>query len=211
MAGYLFIRDFNKYAFETRRQSSYHVLFSSGIAGFCLLAISIVITSLLNRELPSKNWGDLFGFNWLLPSVLCIPLASTCYLLNKIPQYRQREAAYLEAIKRNDILELLITEAIVDRIPVAISLKSGKVYIGYITEEGDKYVGERKEISILPVLSGYRKTDTKELIITTNYAKTIKKLEFDPLVSYEVVIPVAEIETARYHESNLFQAFQEDT
>ncbi|WKN45889.1 hypothetical protein [Tunicatimonas pelagia] len=137
-------------------------------------------------------------------------MAFLLLLLNQVPYFHKNNAAYRAARKRNDSLELLLINAIFDDIPVTLSLKSGKVYIGYVTAEGDTNTSERKQVRILPVLSGYRKTDTKELIITTNYAATIQKLQFKPPVPYDVVIPIAEIETARFHDEHLFQKFQRE-
>ena len=60
------------------------------------------------------------------------------------------------------------------------------------------------------MLSGYRAADTKELTITTNYAVTLQKLDFQPPVPYDIVIPVGEIESARFHDEILFQEFQQE-
>lgn len=138
-------------------------------------------------------------------------MALLLLLLNLVPHYRKKNAAYRAAKKRNDALELLLIKAILEELPVALSLKSGKVYIGYITAEGDTNTDERKQVRILPVLSGYRTADTKELVITTNYAETIQRLQFKPPVPYDIVIPVAEVETARFHDEHLFDRFQEDS
>lgn len=208
LAGYIFILNFNPFSYWARRQSSYHILFASAIAGFGILCINVALTALLTWQIPREHWAQLFGIDWLIPSLACIPLSLLLLLLNYIPYFGSRKSAERAAKKRNDSLELLFIKGLLDQIPVALSLKSGKVYIGYITAEGDTNTNERKQVRILPMLSGYRHADTKELNVTTNYAATIQKLDYELPVPYDIVIPIIEIETARFHDEALFSGFQ---
>lgn len=208
LAGYIFILNFNPFSYWARRQSSYHILFASAIAGFSILCISVALTALLFWQIPREHWAQLFGIDWLIPSLACIPLSLLLLLLNYIPYFGSRKSAERAAKKRNDSLELLFIKGLLDEIPVALSLKSGKVYIGYITAEGDTNTNERKQVRLLPMLSGYRHADTKELTITTNYAATIQELDYKLPVPYDIIIPIAEIETARFHDKTLFHGFQ---
>ena len=202
--------NFNPLSYWARRQSSYHILFASAIAGFVIFCGCVALTALLLQQVPDKHWATLFGIDWLIPSLACIPSSLLLLSLNLIPYCSSGKTAYRAAKKRNDSLELLFIKSLLDNVPVALSLKSGKVYIGYITAEGDTNINDRKQVRILPMLSGYRAADTKELTITTNYAVTLQKLDFQPPVPYDIVIPVGEVESARFHDEILFREFQQE-
>ncbi len=202
--------NFNPLSYWARRQSSYHILFASAIAGFVIFCGCVVLTALVLQQIPDKHWATLFGIDWLIPSLACIPLSLFLLFLNLIPHYGSGKTAYRAAKKRNDSLELLFIKSLLDNVPVALSLKSGKVYVGYITAEGDTNTNDRKQVRILTMLSGYRTADTKELTITTNYAVTLQKLDFQPPVPYDIVIPVGEIESARFHNEILFRELQQE-
>lgn len=207
LGGYMFVLNFNPLSYWARNQSSYHVLFASAVAGAFSLGFATGLAWLYLGQTPKKDWGYLFEIPWLLPSTIAFVLGFSSFLLNLFPVFSKRKAALRAAQKKNDNLALLLTRALVKRIPVAISLKSGKVYIGYITREPETFTHEMKYTQILPVLSGYRETNTKELKITTNYAATLKKLDFKPQNPYDIIIPIEEIETVRFHDNYLFQGF----
>ena len=124
VAGYIFVLNFNPLSYWTRRQSSYHILFASAIAGFVILCGCVALTALFLQQIPDKRWATLFGVDWLIPSLACIPFSFFLLLLNLIPYYRSGKTAYRAARKRNDSLELLFIKSLLDNIPVALSLKS---------------------------------------------------------------------------------------
>lgn len=57
--------------------------------------------------------------------------------------------------------------------PLLISLSNRKVYVGIVTWLGEpnEFEGMDQEISILPVLSGYRDKKDQTVVFTTNYSK----------------------------------------
>ena len=82
---------------------------------------------------------------------------------------------------RLSILEPLFSELPINKIffdsmvrkkHILISLKCGKVYVGMINKisEPNESDGPNQEISIVPVMSGYREKDTKRVTFTNDYS-----------------------------------------
>ncbi|TMP43737.1 MULTISPECIES: hypothetical protein [unclassified Pseudoalteromonas] len=57
-------------------------------------------------------------------------------------------------------------------LPVALTLSNNKVYIGYISEIGI----DSNDIHLLPILSGYRCDDTKDLVYLIDYSPVIRHI-----------------------------------
>lgn len=72
------------------------------------------------------------------------------------------------------------------------------------------------DIALIPVASGYRKEDTHELEITTNYAPVLweflEKHGASGLVyeDFRVVIPMSEIVSARIFDPDVYELFQQE-
>ena len=131
--------------------------------------------------------------------------------------FSQRDAEKTVAEKHGDLIELLIVESIERGKLIEVSLRGGKVYIGFaLANRIARWTGSH--MSMLPVSSGYRDKDTLELAITTNYApviakhiEAIGKSTEQPAVElrdFRVVIPRAEIVSARLFDPDLHQQFQ---
>lgn len=115
--------------------------------------------------------------------------------------------AIINAIEKNqDELELLIKRSWYSTYPkkitskgvisLAITLKSGKVYIGYANAL--PVPSKTNYVSLLPLFSGYRDGKTHELVFTTQYvdiyAEIIKhKNESLGFPEFLVLLPVSEI------------------
>ena len=119
-------------------------------------------------------------------------------------------------MESGDFIELLINEAIENWMHVELSLKNGKSYIGFPYESGITSLGE-SDVSLIPIVSGYRSDDTKELTITTNYAPAISSLvDKDGSAEgtkqvfeyFRIVIPLSEIVSARQFDLDLYDLFQ---
>ena len=91
---------------------------------------------------------------------------------------------------------------------VEVSLKNGKSYIG-IPIYWNNTVG--KHIVLIPYWSGYRRDETRELVVTTHYFPTVVEHhdEDGPLLGkdFRLVIPSSEIVSARPFVPNLYKRF----
>jgi len=95
-----------------------------------------------------------------------------------------------------------IHRAMMDLAPVSLTLKSRKVYVGFV--QGVPSLDPAKAyIRLLPVLSGYRDSDKLIYCFTTDYAAAIDEVE-DPR-SLIKVIPLSEIQSAGLFDVGLYE------
>ncbi|MCY4507337.1 MAG: hypothetical protein OXG35_10295 [Acidobacteria bacterium] len=194
--------------FGAHRQSGYHLVFRSGAAGGVLVVLAHTVVLCLDRVVPAvaELWGTLVPFDYsgtfLLSALLGIALPPICNRL-----YDAEKAASRAAEEAGDLVELLMAESIRLQKLIEVSLKSGKVYIGYALDVEPPVRGEC-DVAIIPLWSGYRNKDTCELTITTNYAPLIQRRLNAPstLGDYRVVIPKSELASARFFDMSLYKA-----
>ncbi len=214
LGGYWFLTHLNFTRYRAVRDSGYHILFRSALAGSILFAISEVFLFVLRRCFPrlQEEWESLFPVDYSDTAVLSVVLGIALPLVgNRI--YSARRAAQKVAREVGDLIELLIAESIEDQKTVEISLKSGKSYIGLALESGIGQYGET-DISLIPVASGYRDRNTRELTITTNYAPVIQKAREQSsdiaFKDFQIVIPISEITSARVFLPEVYNLFKEN-
>jgi hypothetical protein len=92
-----------------------------------------------------------------------LPLA---WLLNLI----FRKQYWLRRAIRKDALEAFLLDAADREVSICVTMDDGKVYVGYLVESFDPTVG-RKCILLLPLMSGYRDQETRNVNFTTFYTE----------------------------------------
>ena len=213
LSGYLFLIRFNFTKYRMLKESGYHVLFGSACVGVILFTLSSsTLTSTINEHIeileflgnlvPTDNAATL-SFTFLLGILLPFPLNLF---------YSAEKATKDVATHGGDIIELLINESLGRSLPIHLSLRSGKCYIGYAIKS--HFTGHRdSDVALLPVASGYRDKDTHELVITTSYSSIIREFSIEraerEINDFRIIIPRAEIVSVRYFDSRVFDRFQE--
>ena len=97
---------------------------------------------------------------------------------------------------------------------VAISLRSGKVYIGWF-EDVSFEKGELTDFTITPTLSGYRSKEKHQLMIDVNYLEHFERDERyqnDPqkvFKDYKVTIMKDQVDHLNPFDSNIYKNFNE--
>ena len=84
-------------------------------------------------------------------------------------------------------------------------MRNGKSYIGFPLKN-EAFIHSDADVRVIPVLSGYRKKETRELEITTNYSAVIRSLGAGA-ESLTVVLPSREIVSARLFDPELYEIF----
>ena len=219
LGGYIFVSKCNRFRFDSRRFSGQRLLFHSAVAGVGLLVAALLLTRLLNLFLP------VAGETWRTYTQLSVPYAGTSALafllgcvawwpLNKLFFKKRKEER--RAIEMNgDYLEMLLDGALRNTVPVSLTLLDGKVYVGLITSNFDPAF-DRKHIRLLPTLSGYRNSETKEVTFTHNYSSILQSVKNNPEQfqnvdedQFEIVIPVAEVRSAKYFNPEVYKLFKQ--
>ncbi len=100
--------------------------------------------------------------DWLIPSVVDRLFFLTTSFFQKL------DCKFIRYVVRNNDFERLILESYVDQLPILFSLKSNKVYVGYVVKPPNP-LSQRRNIRILPLLSGYRDDKNQQVSFTTYY------------------------------------------
>lgn len=126
------------------------------------------LDSWLEQNAPFKN------FDAIVISVL-FAVGLPC-LMNRLvkPDEVRKRISERNLKDHGQLINWLLQEALESSTLVELSLKSGKIYIGYVTEIEMETVSDA-DVGLIPVLSGYRTTDTQKLVITSNYSEVILK------------------------------------
>ena len=212
VGGYWFLTHFNFTRFQAVRQSGYHVLFHSAVVGIVLYLAAEGVVIIWRACWPTaiidfldKHSPDPFTTEVILSLGLAFVLP---YLFNAV--YRSRRGVKRAASNAGEHVELLIIESIEEKIPIEITLRNRKVYIGLA---GDTGVGGSSDadVAVVPMFSGYRDENTQDLVITLDYFPVIDMyLGEKPSLTEEdfrVVLPMSEIVSARLFYEDMYDQF----
>ena len=214
VTGYWFLTHLHFTRYGALRDSGYHVFFRAVIAGVILAFIAYTSIFLLNPHIPevSTIWESFMPIPYSGMLTLTILLGWALPIVGNL-FYSKEKAARRAARQSGDLIELLIVESIEEQRLIELSLKNGKSYIGFALESGITSQDE-SDISLIPMVSGYRNRNTQELEITTNYAPVVQKSLKETLdLAYEdfrVVIPMPEIVSARLFHPETYERFKGD-
>ena len=201
IGGYLFLSLCHRFRFVLRRKSGYHLLFQCAVAGAILLVATVSILEALPdawhtrlKSLVSDYVQDDSTAPALLLTLIAGPL--TAWVVNL---FYDTVRASMHAVEvTNDAMEQLLVDALLykDEHLVEITLTGGKVYVGWVL--GAAGIVNRRYIELLPLLSGYRSSDTRSISYTYNYAGVLQRLTpGDDAGQIRVVVSLGDVEIAR--------------
>ncbi|MCU7853906.1 MAG: hypothetical protein KZQ80_17030 [Candidatus Thiodiazotropha sp. (ex Monitilora ramsayi)] len=118
------------------------------------------------------------------------------------------------AIQNNDFEKLLI-DAFFKDMPILFSLDNGKVYVGWVVAAPNP-IHTRRAVRILPLLSGYRDSETHQVKFLTDYFEIFELIssgkteELNHLSAddFEVVLPVDCIISSHLFDLMVYEFFQ---
>jgi hypothetical protein len=236
LGGYFFITHWLPTRFATKRYAGERLLFHAAAAGLAWLAIGFAGVVLINAIDPSirEEWRKLVPFPYAGTSLIAFlggslgwwPLNWILRLFGRDRNYYSRAA--MEAW--GDYLEIVLEESIQRTLPVAVTLKNGKFYIGFVLQNFDPAY-ERKYVRLLPTDSGYRDPTTHKVNFTTKYspvleavarkldeaetraraAKPLPTAELDQLLEpedFQIVLPVSEIQSTVLWDWDSYELFR---
>ena len=206
LGGYLFLTRAYFTRYDTIRNSGYHLFFRSAAAGLGLGVAAHLLLFFLEECFPliRESWKPYLPSEYDDTAILSLALGLVLPFLFNLYHDRKKEAERT-AKKRGSFIELLIADSYTRRKPVELSLRSGKSYVGFaigFTVEGGVIRRDESDIALIPIASGYRHNDTKELEITTNYAPVIQKWSKEKKSDssandFRIVFPISEVVSAR--------------
>lgn len=214
LGGYIFITYWNRTRFHVKRYSGERLIFHAALAGVFFLGITYGVVRVVTTKWPATYiaWHSLLPITHSGTSLGALLLGISAWIpLNWV---FKRPAEINRTIEVwNDYLEMLLTQALEKTRHVAVTLKTRKVYIGFVLRSFDPTY-DRKYIVLLPTISGYRDEKTQNLILTTDYTAVYQQLMAEDetrlirgIDDFETVVPVAEIISANLFDWEVYQRF----
>ena len=213
LGGYAFVARFLLTRDRMVRWNGYEMLFACGIAGVLLLSLTLPIATIACSALDvcPKDIGV-----WTIAGVLGIPaglaLASG---LNRWPGMDLRRLRRLRALaeSNSDLIEVLLDDAMQGDWYVELALETGKSYVGLPVRTAYATSSEAADVELIPLFSGDRTGETRELRLTRYCGDDIRRLVDDPTGlrerlsprDFRVVIPLREVVTARLFDPDVYQ------
>lgn len=211
IAGYWFLTKAKSTRYGIFRQSGYHLFFNAAFWGIVLFFFGWLLSSVWRASYPKiddflEKYSPFENFDAVFLSFLL-----AAFLIWFVNYFAKPESVRKRISERNlkshgQLIDWLLQSAMESSSLVELSLKDGESYIGYVTQTEMDTVSDA-DVSLIPVMSGYRDNDTRKLVTTTTYSEVILKCgdegsEFDHLSieDLSVLIPRKEIALARYFD-----------
>lgn len=194
--------------------------YSTVVARVALTILSLfagLFFALIYGPWLAKHWSSFSTIQYSGTALLAMALGAFAWMPANV--FISKRWAWRRTHLRGETsgLENLLFQAFLELALFQITLKDGKVYVGFLLDmpaPQARLVGSC--IEFVPVKSGYRKHTTKAVVTTTNYANVLAKIGkesgketggttalMDPgVASMTKVVPIAEIVVAgRFNEN----------
>jgi len=210
LAGYCALHISHFFRFRAQKQDGNRLLFESALAGIPLL----ILGRLTTYWLAFQPWGKLAAKD--LAAMIDAPYIGTCMasILYGIAlplifnAFTSKERAKWWAIKATDNGFLRLAQTALRReMPISLTLKTRKVYIGYVVQTPNLKLAEQY-IHLLPLVSGYREPTTLALKLTADYAKVYATGSVN-VDDFSITIPLDSIDSANLFDPSAYELFLE--
>ena len=163
--GYYFLTRWHCRRFVILRSDGYHVFLESSCCGLVLFLAAYAL-----------SWFLKFKFDYQVPLDHVLVLSAFLGLVaHPFNLACDENNAWKKAARdHGDAVELMLFDAAEKKSLVELSIKSRKSYIGYITSSTPPASRrDAPDVSIIPILSGYRRQGNCDLVIQINYAELL--------------------------------------
>ena len=214
LGGYLFLQIWHWSRIRFLREPGYHIVFRSAAVGLGLYLLASGAVAIIRRFdnavigaaltwVPMDPRSGAAGAASLLSVVLgfVMPLVLNLF-------HSQDEASRRAAKKAGRLREIVLDEAMRSWGFVEVTLRSSKSYVGLVHKIEMALPGD-SDLALIPLLSGYRHQETRELRITTNYFPLFyESSEVRPSEAMRVTIPLSELVSVRPFDLEIYEKFQ---
>lgn len=231
LAGYIFSITWAGSRYQVARESDYRIYFRAIFYAIFLVGCSFLLHIIFGIYVGGPREWIVSSVRFLFHrcfSITCCTEQSMQYslvmgslLVSFIFGHSLNLLRFIKhhAVKwaiRNDDFEIMVKMSLTRTMPIAVTLTTGKVYIGFAVRTDDP-VEERKDLRLLPLLSGYR-DERQGLCIEVNY-RTAYDVILDPdsssldhlaIGDFEVVIMCREIVSSNFFDVAAYVKFNED-
>ena len=218
LVGFLFLAVTYETRFALMRLSGYQVIFISALTGLVFLVLSRISVLLLDGTCApvTAAWKAFAPFDHSGALGLGIGLALAGALLsNRVTD--RASAAKREARRNGNRIAWLLFDSLARNRMVEVTLKSNKSYVGYVRDSGVTTHRTDPNITLIPMISGYRDPETRELRLTTSYGERIaeflskgnRQKSLWKFEDFQVALPFSEIVSARLFDPEVYSLFQQ--
>lgn len=180
---------------------------------FCGREITVSVTPIL-KSLLTEVWqeetkADLIAFIWIMILSIVTILVSyiwtfLAWIWVRIKQcpFEKYEIFLIYKVLSENPMEKLFFESWLDSKPIMLSLDSRKIYVGIVTSLGElsESNGMDQDISIVPLMSGYRDENTLKIKFVTYY-KTIDT-DLNTVIRQELIQTATHFDFKAYNKLN---------
>lgn len=213
LGGYAFVARFVLTRDRMIRWNGYEMLFACGITGVLIAGLTLPIAKIAGVGLSFLPPG--IGV-WTTAGVLGIPVGFLlATALNIWPKMAERRLRRLRAMAEanSNLIEVLLDDAMRGDWYVEVALETGKSYVGLPV--GTPYAASTGAVAIelIPLFSGYRTGESRELCLTRYYGDDISRLVDDETVErqglsprdFRVVVPLVQVVSARLFDPDIYE------
>ncbi|CDF80819.1 conserved hypothetical protein, partial [Formosa agariphila KMM 3901] len=227
ITGYLILTFSLLFKYNLQRLSRNRILFESVGIGILTVTFGFTIRTVLEffyKPIISKTIDFLQfvpiekpDYFWTV-IISCIIGLIITWLSNKIIRKKYKnDEPIIWAIRQNgDEIERLFKDSVEKGFAMQITLKNNKVYVGF--SETIPIPQKTNYLTITPIISGYRDSETKRLHITTDYFKVVEEFikdieeqadeNIDSIhLNTDIIIKQDEILSASVYEQKIYDRF----
>ena len=217
LGGYAFMARFVLTKDRMARWNGYEMLFVCGLVGVLLLMVTWPIAYCAWNAV---SWRPANVSVLTVAGVLGVPVGLVLATVSNCwPGMEQQRLRGLRALaeSNSDLIEVLLDDAMRGDWYVELALETGKCYVGLPVRTAYASSSEVADVELIPLFSGDRTGDTRELRLTRYYGDDIRRLVDDPSGSRErlsphdfrVVIPLRQVVAARLFDPDVYQKMNE--
>lgn len=220
VSGYLIATFCYRFKFLTARQAGHRLYLTSAALGILVVFLVEVVFSLWNQLAaytstlictPALSKAMIEPSNRGLLISVFSPIVAILLIL-VYNSLRGKKHKNLQRAWERDDFSALVAYATREILPIAVTLESGKVYVGLIARSTEPD-HESAHLTLLPLYSGYRCKDTQSMKLTNSYDGVFELIEKvtatseirdNLLKNYYLVVPLSKITTANVFNYELY-------
>lgn len=160
----------------------------------------------INTSQIQIAWLLVVSIFTVLSSILVTTMRSLyVYLVDKLCVHvygsKIKTISLLGEILKDSPIDKLFYDSFAKQKPILVTCKSKKIYVGIVNQLGEPNESSlpNQEISIVPVLSGYRNKDDLKLTFTNDYN------DFSGETDLSTIIKVCEIESSSWFDVDIYE------
>jgi len=215
VGGFFFSKKSHLTRYKLPKLDGHRLIFYSALPAIFFLLISAFITYVLSDNFPTFVWWwkGIVPFKYSGSTFISLLLGlSLPYLTNPFFNYKHYFRKMIQ--EHGSSLDVFLDDSINQSKIISITLKNDKVYIGKLTKIYSPIGAEDKYITLLPIFSGYRHSDTRTLELTTSYLSIFEKIsENDEALGeltiddFQIIISVDELISTNIFDLNAYNEF----